>query len=138
MEQMRKTKVAATTQSESAHSESVITKVNAKATIEAKAPCGSVTSKRRVSALLAESLHDSARSSQKAQKKVICPICSEWTEDKAGKKKGHDAIFCDGACQEWLHRQCAGPSKASFEAASASNLLFLCPRCLLLQQATEL
>ena len=129
---------AATTQKEFPRSESMITKGNTAAILEAKAPRGTGSSQQRLSVPPDESPHISSRSSLKAQKRVICPICSESIEDKVGKRKGHDAIFCDGACQEWLHRLCAGLSKASFEAASASNLPFLCPRCLLSQQATEL
>ena len=129
---------AATTLKEIPCSESVTTKVNAKATIEAKAPRGTDSSQQWLSVQSVELPHISSCSSQKAQIRAICPICSESIENKVGKKKGNDAIFCDRACKEWLHWQCAGLSKASFEAASVSNLPFLCSRCLLSKQATEL
>lgn len=69
---------------------------------------------------------------------VICPICDEPVEDASSKKRGHDAIFCEGACQEWLHRQCAGLSKVNFDSAKSSNLPFLCPCCLLTAKSKEL
>ena len=105
---------------------------------ENKVARGPAISQRRLSALSSETSKDTSRPLQKPQKRVICPICSEIVEDAVGKRKGHDAIFCDGACHEWVHRQCAGLSKASFETASASDLPFFCPRCLLLQQANEI
>ena len=68
----------------------------------------------------------------------ICPICEETVEDATPKKRGHDAIYCEGACQDWLHRQCAGLSKVNFDAAKASNLPFLCPCCRLSDSSMEL
>lgn len=70
---------------------------------------------------------------------VICPICTEEVVDSGGcRKKGHESVFCDGACQEWLHRQCAGLSKAAFQAVSNSCGPFLCPRCVIAQQSKEI
>jgi hypothetical protein len=55
-----------------------------------------------------------------------------------GKRKGHDSVFCDGVCQEWIHRQCAGLSTTAFLAVSQSANPFHCPRCLLFQQSKEI
>ena len=68
----------------------------------------------------------------------MCPICTEVIEEAAGRKKGHDSIYCDGACQNWIHRQCAGLSKAHFSRLSTSDQPFHCPRCLLSHQSAEL
>ena len=72
-----------------------------------------VTTKQRSST---SSPQPSAQPAFKRLKKVICPICSEAIEDVSAKKKGHDAIFCDGDCQDWLHRHCSGLSKARFQS----------------------
>ena len=77
-------------------------------------------------------------SKRKKRVQVTCPICEDLVEDASSKKKGHDAIFCDGACQEWLHRQCAGLSKVNFESARSSELPFLCPCCLVAANSKEL
>ena len=48
-------------------------------------------------------------------------------------------VFCDGVCQEWLHRQCAGLSKAAFESVSNSGSHpFHCPHCIITQQSKEI
>ena len=51
----------------------------------------------------------------KRKKKVIhvCVlyVCIEVIEEKSDKNEGHDAIYCEGKCNSWLHRQCAGLSK---------------------------
>ena len=65
--------------------------------------------------------------SKQLKKAVICPICSDAIEDAIGKKKGQCSIYCDGNCQEWIHRQCAGLSKAAFQSASSMDEPFHCP-----------
>ena len=66
---------------------------------------------------------------------VSCPICCDIVEDAVGRKKGHDSVFCDGDCQEWIHCQCAGLSSSAFKVASSNKSPFYCPRCLLSQQS---
>ena len=43
--------------------------------------------------------------------KSICPISDDVIKDSSLKTKGHDSMFCDGVCNTWLHRGCAGLSK---------------------------
>ena len=74
----------------------------------------------------------------KQSKPITCPICSEDVVDGSGRKKGHESIFCDGRCQEWIHRQCAGLSKIAFRAASNSEDPFHCPSCIILQQSQHI
>lgn len=59
----------------------------------------------------------------------ICPICDQVIREAKGNVKGHEAIFCDGSCQVWLHRCCAGLSKSRYEALSGTVDPFLCPSC---------
>ena len=75
---------------------------------------------------------------KRPKKPVICTICCETVEDAAGRKKGHDAIFCDGECREWIHSQCAGLSKAKLKVVSSSTDPFYCPRCCLSRQSKEI
>ena len=77
-------------------------------------------------------------SPNRPRKSVICTICCETVEDATGRKKGHDAIFCDGECQEWIHSQCAGLSKAKLKVVSSSTDPFYCPRCCLSRQSKEI
>ena len=58
--------------------------------------------------------------------------------DPVGKKKGHQSIECNGPCHMWLHRQCAGLSRAAFDAAGASNDPFFCPQCVISNQNQEI
>jgi len=43
--------------------------------------------------------------------------------------KGHDAIFCEGVCDAWLHRHCAGLSQLAFAELQNSKDSFLCHHC---------
>ena len=69
---------------------------------------------------------------------VICPICDHAIEDCSSKAKGHDAVFCDGHCNTWLHRGCAGLSKTAFNNVTESSEPFYCTRCSLSQHKEEL
>ena len=66
---------------------------------------------------------------RKAKQPVVCPICDESIVDATSHTSGQAAIFCEGLCKEWLHRQCAGLSKAAFDLASQSQDPFFCPQC---------
>ena len=70
--------------------------------------------------------------------KVICPVCCDPIEDAVGKNKGQDSIFCDGPCQEWIHRQCAGLSKSLFKSISSTSDPFCCPRCMIDKQSNDI
>ena len=70
--------------------------------------------------------------------KFTCPICDDAIEDCSTKARGHDAVFCDGHCNTWLHRGCAGLSKTAFKKVTESNDPFFCTRCYLSQHKEEL
>ncbi len=40
-----------------------------------------------------------------------------------------DSIFCEGVCKDWMHRTCAGLSKAAFESARESPDDYFCHYC---------
>ena len=47
-------------------------------------------------------------------------------------------MFCDGHCNTWLHRGCAGLSKTAFKKVTESNDPFSCTCCYLSQHKGEL
>lgn len=63
-------------------------------------------------------------------KEAMCPICEE--------EIGDEAIQCDGPCNAWLHRRCAGLSKPAFVAASQPSIVFNCPLCRLSMNECEI
>ena len=63
-------------------------------------------------------------------KKCLCSICEKEVVDKDDQRKGQDAIFCEGNCQEWLHRVCTGlPKKVFLEVYKESDVTLYCPYC---------
>lgn len=59
------------------------------------------------------------------KKHVVCPISEEQiVESNTKKQKAQESFFCDGHCQEWVHRQCAGLSMARFTILSKSSAPF--------------
>uniref|UniRef100_A0A1X7TNR6 PHD-type domain-containing protein n=1 Tax=Amphimedon queenslandica TaxID=400682 RepID=A0A1X7TNR6_AMPQE len=63
----------------------------------------------------------------------FCPICDDLIEDET-----QQSIFCEGICNTWLHRCCAGLSKAAFSGLEGSAEKFYCPHCRLQDQADEI
>ena len=78
------------------------------------------------------------KASKQTKQPVMCPICCEEVVDDVGRKRGHESIFCEGRCQEWVHRQCAGLSKVAFQAVANSDKQFRCPRCVIIQQSEDI
>ena len=85
------------------------------------------TSKRvyscRAMATRAKSSERSEKSSAKLRKEP-CAVCSLAVID--GKD---EAVFCEGECQAWIHRRCAGVSVCSFRRLLSSPDEFLCAFC---------
>ena len=77
---------------------------------------------------------------KKTKKKggCICPICLEVIQDSSKNKKGHDAIFCEGLCNSWLHRGCAGLPKSVFTSLVDSSDPFHCTHCQLKEHASTI
>ena len=67
---------------------------------------------------------------------VMCSICEKAIVDSG--RKGQDSIFCEGSCQAWLHRCCAGLTRTRFDELSDDNASFHCPSCVAEKQTREL
>ena len=69
--------------------------------------------------------------SAKTKKKTPCVICEKVIVEGTQKVKGHDAVKCEGECQGWMHRSCAGLSTVLFQRISdPSNVEpFSCSYC---------
>ena len=59
-----------------------------------------------------------------------CPVCEEVIKEPTDKAPGDEAIFCEGQCEAWFHRKCAGISKKVYESTSESDNPFYCILCL--------
>lgn len=59
----------------------------------------------------------------------VCPICMEPVLDEGENGCAQDALFCEGKCQCWQHRQCASVTKEQYAILSDSPEPFLCPSC---------
>ena len=57
-----------------------------------------------------------------------CAICLDIIIEADESNDGQDAIYCEGMCQGWLHRGCAGLSKKAFNVMTEP---YYCPHCLL-------
>jgi len=57
---------------------------------------------------------------------------------KSKKKVKTPYSSCEGQCLAWLHRQCAGLSKALFDYCTKSDNPFQCPHCTLQEHALEI
>ena len=60
-----------------------------------------------------------------------CAICLDIIIEADESNDGRDAIYCEGMCQDWLHRGCAGLSKKSFNIIKDLIEPYYCPHCLL-------
>ena len=58
---------------------------------------------------------------------AMCPVCEKAVID--GGRKSQDSIFCEGSCQAWLHRCCAGLTRTRFAELSDDSMPFFCPSC---------
>ena len=68
-------------------------------------------------------------SARRSQSKHTCPTCALPIVEEADGVQGQEAILCEGCCNAWYHRWCAGVSTARYEALSLSDEPFLCPVC---------
>ena len=50
----------------------------------------------------------------KLNKGAMCPICSNIVRET------QHAIFCDGTCKQWIHRQCASLTVDAYTKAGKS------------------
>ena len=59
-----------------------------------------------------------------SEQDTICDGCCTLIEDNE-----HDAIQCEGSCQKWYHRLCAGVSKFHYDKLADSPSPFVCWLC---------
>ena len=53
-----------------------------------------------------------------------CALCCERIVENED-----EALFCEGNCQQWVHRYCAGISEKHYKSLDASSPPFLCYAC---------
>jgi len=63
---------------------------------------------------------------------IECLICDNATLEPGESTDGHDAVFCEGDCQGWIHRHCASLTHPAFSESTP----YLCPHCTLAKQST--
>ena len=54
---------------------------------------------------------------------------SKTIKESTSKSNGEDAVFCEGSCQSWMHRQCIGMSIPIFRALAIYQAPFYCIYC---------
>ena len=62
------------------------------------------------------SLQEQENKKKKLGEACICPICEDMIVDSSEFEDngGIDIIYCQGSCEAWLHRQCAGLSRSKY------------------------
>lgn len=68
----------------------------------------------------------------KKTKTAICPICN------GAIKEVQQAIFCEGNCKQWIHRQCASLPVDTYKKAGESQQPFYCLHCTVSLQKQEI
>ena len=74
---------------------------------------------------------------KKQEPQCECPICYEVIIDRPNENH-QPSIFCEGECQSWLHKSCAGLTEQAFKYFSKSTIPYQCLHCTIKQQKTEL
>ena len=69
---------------------------------------------------------------------ITCPICLDPIIDATEDSEGQGAVFCEGKCDAWLHRQCAGLSQRLFKLYHKGDDPFHCPNCRLNMQELQI
>ena len=72
------------------------------------------------------------------EESTTCPICLDPIIDATEDTEGQEAIFCEGECDAWLHRQCAGLSQRLFKIYHDRDDPFHCPNCRLITQEHQM
>ena len=66
---------------------------------------------------------EDSRDTSKQAKGATCPICSNVV------REAQQVIYCEGSCNQWMHRQCASLTTEAFIKAGESNQPFYCLYC---------
>ena len=70
------------------------------------------------------SLADQASTNKRSKEAEVCTICNKRITERGDKDAGEDAVYCEGKCSSWFHRQCAGLTQPCFKLISQSKLHF--------------
>ena len=68
---------------------------------------------------------------------ILCLVCDQIIVEASEDAEGHEAVFCEGECQGWIHRQCAGLTHPAFNSLSES-IPYLCSYCICTRQYKEI
>ena len=63
-----------------------------------------------------------SRNAQKKKANNNCSVCEDAILESSNTQDGQDAVFCEGSCQGWMHRGCAGLTKAAFTRVSSPRI----------------
>ena len=74
-------------------------------------------------------------SSPRSPVRHTCVVCEKLIEDNG---KGQESIYCEGKCDGWMHRVCAGLSVRVYQFAKSSSIPFLCHYCAHTKEIEEL
>ena len=55
-------------------------------------------------------------------------------QESSDSRNGQGALFCEGSCQKWYHRWCAGVCLEDFKILSNSSEPFFCTACTVRKQ----
>jgi len=72
---------------------------------------------------------------------TFCCICHKSIVENAVNTRDEEGVYCEGRCQSWMHRRCAGlstPIFAEISNNSEESEPFLCVYCVLYNQAAEI
>jgi len=67
-----------------------------------------------------------------------CLICEEPIVEQSENCTGDEALFCEGSCQGWIHRKCAGVTRPAFDKLGESDTPYFCSHCTLVNQNKEI
>ena len=60
--------------------------------------------------------------------KFNCLVCEKAILESDEETDGHEALFCKGECQGWIHRMCAGITHIGYDKLGESILFHFCVR----------
>ena len=70
-----------------------------------------------------------------------CSMCHISIVEHAANVRDKEVVYCEGRCQSWMHRHCAGlstPIFAEISNNSEESKPFLCVYCVLYNQAAKI
>jgi len=67
-----------------------------------------------------------------------CLICDQPVLEPSEICIGDEAVFCEGSCQGWLHRKCAGVTHPALDKLDESDTEYFCSHCTLVNQNKEI